>query len=106
MLSLPTADVHAVVIAPAPDIVSVEEAAAMPVQNACAVLRLCPVQPEHRPDMVTLFSLAVPLSVRSLTVGDAARTTLPDPVVFEICEPLIRPLLSPRECLPTSPASP
>jgi hypothetical protein len=35
--------------APAPNIVSVEDDLAVPVQNACAVRTLLPVQPEQSP---------------------------------------------------------
>jgi hypothetical protein len=79
-----TPEVHDTVIAPVPNIARVEDEVAVPVQNACAVRRLLPLQPVHVPPMVTLLRLVVPVSVRPLTVGDAANTTFPDPVVPDI----------------------
>ena len=80
---------------PAPDIVSVADEDAVPAQNTCAVRRFLPVQPEQVPLIVTLLRVVVPVSVSPFTVGAAARTTLPEPTVFDSCEELIWPLLSP-----------
>ena len=94
-LSPPTRDEHDVVADPAPNIVRTEDAVAGPAQNACAVRMLLPLQPEHVPAMVTLLSLVVPQSLRPFTTGDLAKTTFPDPVVPDIWEATIWPLLLP-----------
>ena len=90
-----TLEVHDVAADPAPNIASVEDEVACPVQNACAVRTLFPLHPEHVPPIVTLLSLVVPVSLRPLTVGDFANTTFPDPVVSDIWEAAIWPLLLP-----------
>ena len=90
-----TAEVQDGALEPAPNIASVEDDVAVPVQNACAVRRFLPLQPEHVPPIVTLFRRVVPVSVSPLTVGEVASITSPDPVVPAICDAAMWPLLSP-----------